>query len=311
MTQPDPKLRHGDLVELKTPDEILRTLDADGAIDHLPFMPEMLEYSGKRLRVSGRALTVCFSGAGSPRGFRGDDVVTLDNVRCSGAAHHGCQKACMVFWREAWLRKVDDAETPPTVAAQDNQRLRARLKISTGPKTYYCQASELPKAADSLSRRGRFETYRSGLRVGNFGAAQMVNSIGIWLFWKVRTMLLGIYARGSSKSTPVESLNLQPGEWVEVKPMKRIIETLNERGLNRGLYFSPDMRLMCGRRYRVKGRIDKIIVDGTGAERRLQNTVCLEGSTCGCAYLGFGMGGCSRCEVSYWREAWLIRAGGA
>ena len=74
-----------------------------------------------------------------------------------------------------------------------------------------------------------------------------------------------------------------------------IIETLDARGLNRGLYFSPDMRLLCGQRRRVRGRIDKIIVDGTGKMRQLRNTVCLEEATCGCDYMGFGMGGCSRC----------------
>ena len=60
----------------------------------------------------------------------------------------------------------------------------------------------------------------------------------------------------------LEGLNLQPGEWVEVKSMQSIIETLDERGYNRGLYFSPDMRLWCGRRCRVRGRLDRIIVDG-------------------------------------------------
>jgi hypothetical protein len=308
MNQLNVKFYHGDLVEVKTPDEILDTLDADGAAEHLPFMPEMLEYCGQRFRVSTRALTVCFSGAGSPLGFKGDDVVTLDGLRCSGTAHGGCQKACTIFWREAWLRKIGDAAPQSNGHSGDTERLRARLKISTGPKKYYCQASELAKAANPLSRWGRLERSFRGLLVGNFNVSQMLKSTGIWLFWKIRGMLLGIYTRGSSKSTSAESLGLQPGEWVEVKSMMEIIETLNDRGQNRGLYFSPDMRLLCGQRYRVKGRIDKIIVDGTGEERRLRDTVCLEGSTCGCAYLGFGMGGCSRCEVSYWREIWLRRA---
>ena len=104
------------------------------------------------------------------------------------------------------------------------------------------------------------------------------------------------------------ALNLQPGEWVEVKSMESIVETLNEKGYNRGLYFSPDMRLWCGKQCRVKGRLDKIIVDGTGQMRQLRNTVCLEGSTCGCSYMGFAMGGCSRCELTYWREIWLRRS---
>src|SRR5262245_45039589 len=39
--------------------EILATLDERGAIDGLPFMPEMLAYCGKRLRVELRADKTC------------------------------------------------------------------------------------------------------------------------------------------------------------------------------------------------------------------------------------------------------------
>ena len=91
-----------------------------------------------------------------------------------------------------------------------------------------------------------------------------------------------------------------------MKPLASIAETLNEGGYNRGLYFSPDMRLLCGERQRVKSRLDKIIVDGTGTMRQLHNTVYLEDSPCGCAHVAFG--GCSRGELSYWREIWLRRA---
>ena len=88
------------------------------------------------------------------------------------------------------------------------------------------------------------------------------------------------------------------------------METLDGRGNNRGLGFSLDMRLFCGRRLRVRARLDKIIVDGTGKMRQLRNTVSLEGSTCGCEYMGFSMDGCSRCELTYWREIWLRRLDG-
>ena len=46
MGQQSAKLRRGDFVEVKVPDEILQTLDAEGASDHLPFMAEMLEFCG-------------------------------------------------------------------------------------------------------------------------------------------------------------------------------------------------------------------------------------------------------------------------
>jgi hypothetical protein len=310
MRQQSSGLRRGDLVEVKTADEIVQTLDAAGALDNLPFMPEMLELSGQRFRVSRRANTVCIYEPGTPLGFNTDDVVTLEGVRCSGAAHDGCQKSCTICWREAWLRKVKHTAVQSHVGSRSTEQLQARLKVSSGPETYYCQASELKRATHSLSKKERIRGYLSGLRAGNFSALEMARSIGIWSFWRIRRMFLGVHARGSSGATPIESLNLQPGEWVEVKSLRSISETLNEHGFNRGLAFTPDMRRLCGRRLRVRDRLDRIIVDGTGKMRKLRNTVGLEGSTCGCAYMGFGMNDCSRCELTYWREIWLRRLDG-
>jgi hypothetical protein len=307
MNQLNARLRPGDLVEVRTPDEILQTLDADGTVDHLPFMPEMVQFCGRRFSVSARVVKVCATEfRSSMRGFRSDDVVLLDALRCSGAAHDGCQKACMIFWREAWLRKVEDATAPSQVTSEGMERLRVRLKTLTGPKTYFCQASELLKATTVLSRWERLRTCLSDVRARNCSAKQMAQRIAIWLFWRIRRKFLGESAHRGNTSTPVESLNLQPGEWVDVKPKESIAETLNEAGRNRGLYFMPGMRLSCGEQYRVKERIDKIIVDGTGEMRRLDHTVRLEGSLCGCAQTAFG--GCSRGEVAYWREIWLRRA---
>jgi hypothetical protein len=309
MKQLSARLRPGDLVEVKTPEEILQTLDAEGTLNDLPFMPEMLVFCGQRFRISRRAAMTCASIPGmiSPRGFKTHDVVTLDNVRCSGAAHDGCQKACAIFWREAWLREVKDSDNQSKIDSEDSERLKTHLKTSTSPNTYFCQASELAKVTYILSRWERLRKYLGGLRAGNFSPRQMANDIAIWLFWKTRRIFLGVYPRGGKKNSPAESLNLQPGEWVEVKSVESIVETLNEKGRNRGLEFFPGMHLFCGERYRVKGRLDRMIVDGTGEMRKLNNTVLLEGSTCRCAHLGFGMGGCSRCEFAYWREIWLRR----
>jgi hypothetical protein len=306
MTQNSARLRLGDLVEVKAPDEILETLDADGTLDFLPFMPEMLEFCGKRYQVSKRAVKICTSGTVSTmRAFRTDDVVLLDGLRCSGAHHDGCQKACMIFWREAWLRRVDQAEAQKKLESRGSEELRARLKTSTSPKIYFCQASELFKAASQLSRWERFAKCIDEIRSGNCSPLKLAQSISIWLAWRIRRVFLGAYARGNNKSTPMESLNLQPGELVKIKPMQSIMPTLNATAHNRGLWFSPDMRLLCGRERRVERRIDKLIVDGTGEMRQLRNTVYLEGSMCGCAHVAFG--GCSRREFVYWREIWLSR----
>jgi hypothetical protein len=325
------KLRRGDFVRVRNPEEILNTLDADGALDHLPFMPEMVQFCGKRFRVARRALTVCFSGPEGPRAFDRGNVVTLEDIRCSGLAHDGCQKACMIFWHESWLEKLDGTgvENEEETTAAGLVPLSNSLKIAANSHTYFCQASELSRATSLLpSRSAKMKQWFRGLLAGNFTIIEMARSFSIQLFWSIRRLfwslrgrVLGLYPWGirrlfwairrhvlgsdpcGSSSSPGMSLGLRPGDWVRVKSLESIVQTLDERWRNRGLQFTLDMRRWCGRKLRVGNRLDKIVVDGTGAMRVLRDTVCLEGVTCGCAYLG--LAGCSRCELTYWREAWL------
>src|SRR5207247_8641820 len=107
----------------------------------------------------------------------------------------------------------------------------------------------------------------------------------IFVFWQVRWLPLGQYGRRKTKSTPAETLNLQPGEWVEVKPVESIFRTLDQHANNRGLWFSPNMRLLCAQHRGVERRIEKLIVDGPGERRQLQHPGFLEGLHCGCAQL--------------------------
>jgi hypothetical protein len=300
------RLRSGDLVEIRTPEEIVRTLDINGTLDQLPFMPEMVEFCGKRFRVANRVIKTCsYTGSGTNmRAFSTDDIVTLYGLRCSGVDHDGCPKACMIFWREAWLQKIE-AAVVPTRADSDCTQLRARLKTLASQNTYFCQASELLNATKPLAKWERIGKCFFEVRAGNCTAIQMVERIGIWLFWRIRRVLLGEYARGRNRLTPTATLNLRPGEYVEVKPIQEIRETLDESGRNRGLYFSPDMRLLCEKPQKVERRLDKIIMDGTGAVRQMRDTVYLENSNCGCAHVA--LGGCPRSEFVYWREGWLRR----
>jgi len=301
------RLRPGDVVEVKSAQEILETLDSQGTLERLPFMPEMVDYCGQRFRVSKSVVKTCYYGLSTGmRKFPREDVVTLEGVRCSGDAHDGCQKACSIFWREAWLRRVDGPERPRVVPVDSGKpQLRSRLQTKSGPNTYFCQASEILNATHTLSRAERLWRCVAEVRSGNCGVLDMGRRIGIWLFWKIREALLGPYGRGQNKSTPTETLQLQSGEWVEVKPMNSITETLNEKSHNRGLYFTPAMRRHCGEPYRVERRLEKIIVDGTGVMRTMHNTVFLEGSLCECSCVAFG--GCPRGEHAYWREIWLRR----
>jgi len=100
-------LRVGELVEVRSADEILATLDAKGEIDGLPFMPEMLQFCGRRLRIFRTAHKTCDTITGQLVARRMEHCVHLEGARCDGAAHGGCQAGCLLFWKEAWLKRVE------------------------------------------------------------------------------------------------------------------------------------------------------------------------------------------------------------
>ena len=64
-TVPAKGLRVGDLVEVRSADEIMATLDERGELENLPFMPEMLKFCGQRLTVDKVAHKLCDTMYGS------------------------------------------------------------------------------------------------------------------------------------------------------------------------------------------------------------------------------------------------------
>src|SRR5438876_946864 len=106
------KVLAGDWVEVRSKEEILGTLDKSGCLDALPLMPQMLAYSGRRFKVLSRAYKTCDTVSGHYAGRSLPDGIHLD-VRCDGATHGGCQAGCLLFWKQAWLKPVDEPVPPP------------------------------------------------------------------------------------------------------------------------------------------------------------------------------------------------------
>ena len=95
-----PPLRPGDVVEVRPVTEILATLDKDGALNGMPFMPEMIAHIGRRYTVTWRVDKICntVDKSGSRR-MR--STVYLEDLRCDGSADGGCQAGCKIYWKEA------------------------------------------------------------------------------------------------------------------------------------------------------------------------------------------------------------------
>ena len=126
MTSVDTRpLRPGDVVEVRSAAEILATLDGDAALDRMPFMPEMARHAGRRYTVTRRVDKICdtIAATGSRRMHA---TVYLEDLRCDGSGHGGCQAGCKLYWKEAWLRRVDDNSG----ASRCEQRGRCQARAS-------------------------------------------------------------------------------------------------------------------------------------------------------------------------------------
>jgi hypothetical protein len=275
-------------------------------------MPEMTACCGGVFRVLRHASQICIDGSklcggeSALREFAGNDVYVLEGLRCDGAAHGGCGRSCVMMWKAAWLNAVAVGTTdlPPETKALEI--LRDRLPTQTASGSYFCQSTEMIRTTRHLSFRGRLGKLVEQVSRGNRSVFRVLLGLWVWLYWKLSHRIRGVYPKGTQSPTPVESLGLQVGERVQVKSLSEILKTLDVKGCNRGLHFSPDMIPYCGKQCEVLCRADRIIVEGLGTTRALRNTVILKHVNCDADTYAFG--GCSRDDVIYWREIWLRRA---
>ena len=313
-------IKAADIVEVRSREEILATLDAHGRLDGLPFMPEMFEFCGRRFRVYRRAEKTCDT-IMECRSRRMRDTVHLEGVRCDGDAHGGCEAGCLIFWKEAWLRPVGQAcqrpiDAPPTLCTEEAVARATRATSSPdGTERFACQATDLLQATSAL-QWWDVRQYARELRCGNVAAPRMgavlVRAAVRALRRRVPGVPLGSIRRSSKERTPkgrtpIVRLDLRPGELVQVKSREEIALTLDTQGRNRGLFFDVEMLPYCGRTFRVLRRVQRIIDERTGRMLHLPNDcIVLDGVVCSGEQSRRRLF-CPRSIVPYWREIWLRR----
>jgi hypothetical protein len=343
------KLRVGDWVEVRSKGEILSTLDGDGRLDGMPFMPEMFAFCGKKFQVHKRAHKTCDT-VFPVRGRRVDRAVHLD-TRCDGGAHGGCQASCLLFWKDDWLKPVSETSPEASSVPSDQTSVSTSNSSSTAAcaesdvwagataanasgrdPVYVCQATQLPYATTSLEWwdvRQYVEDYVSGnvslWRIvcgGVYFLYYEISKAGIGLGRPMRWFYDTFYPvwRGApfprrhgtipeAEATPVKPLDLQPGELVRIKPYKEVLNTLNTRDRNRGLYFDAEEVPYCGKTVRVLKRVTRIIHERTGKMLEMKTPcVILDSVVCESRYSECRLF-CPRGIYSYWREIWLERVG--
>lgn len=336
-------LRAGEKVRVKSREAILATLDQEGMLDRLPFMPEMLKYCGGEFAVYKRAEKTCdtIEKTGARRVMH---AVHLEGIRCDGSAHGGCGARCLMYWNEAWLERLENgiassAMAKPEVAhpvgysgpLTEVQLLATTTRPSAGGsaeegKVYRCQITDLRNFSTPLSSLD-ISQYIRDLQCGNIGVGAILSSfmfrlyqrlmgfpgfrVWLWMYDTFQNVRGGVpfpYKEGRLEGkTPSDKLNLQSGELVQIKSHEEILNTLDKNNKNRGLWFDAEQVPYCGKTAKVLCRVEKIINERTGKMMKLPNDcLILEGVYCRAHYSSDRLF-CPRSIYSYWREIWLKR----
>lgn len=318
-------LRAGDWVEVRSKEEILRTLDERGELESMPFMPEMFAFCGKRFRVYKRAHKTCDT-VNDYKGRKLKDAVHLEGTRCDGQSHGGCQAGCLLFWKTAWLKPVDGHASEPDESASQAMHkepdcTRATLDLATRingtvPEDvrYRCQATEILRATTPLSPLEPWQYIRD-LSSRNITPMQLFRYMTLAILRTMMVTLRNLKAKWRGRAWPAGNhvtptafrvtLNLQPGDTVQIRSHKEIMATLNSERKNLGLSFDSDMAQFCGSKHKVLHRVERIIDEKTGKMITIsRDCIVLEDVICrglDCRQRLF----CPRGVFTYWREAWL------
>ena len=320
-------LRRGDQVRVKSAQEILALLDSVGAVDELPFMPEMLPLCGQSFEVQARADKTCdtINLTGCNREM--DNTVHLVGARCDGSGHGGCQAGCLLFFKESWLERTSSPGAQPSVTpsaeggAGDVDPDEAALSqvladnTQTSPGTYRCQATQLLDASRTMPA---LRHYARDVKTRNVPLLLWLRGVLLSLFDRyqqfsrhrlpARLRIGGgeelPIVRGTLTKTPVEHLGLEPGDLVEVKSLAEIRATLDGNQRNRNLWYDREMVRYCGTQMRVVRRVERLLDEKTGRMIEMKTPcVILDGAVCVGDYHKL----CPRHVYAYFREIWLRR----
>ncbi|WP_432986458.1 hypothetical protein [Dactylosporangium sp. CA-233914] len=254
-----------------------------------------------------------------------ENAVHLQGLRCDGGGHGGCQAGCMIFWKNAWLRKIEGAEAAaPAPEAPAGVKTLPLIEINArgaafedGAERFKCQATELLRAAPSVLPLLELGQFTKDVRTGNFGVGWTVRAFGVGVYnrfqrasnkslprWaRIRGGREWGYLRGRAEGkTPDARTGLRAGDLVRVKSRKEIEPTLNAELLNRGMGFDAEMARFCGRSARVQRRVEQIIDENTGRMIYMKSPCwVLDNVICEGAFNA----NCPRAITPYWREIWL------
>jgi hypothetical protein len=337
----------GEIVEVRSQGEILATLDENGRLNAMPFMPEMLQYCGKQFRVYKVAHKTCDNI--QPWNMRTvKNAVHLTGVRCDGRVHGSCDAGCLIFWNESWLKRADagfvkssqvvesgSATPAPPLAAANGVAIpipevlqRAGLKGKdpvTGEDIYSCQATALREFTSDLPSWNLWQ-YVLDVRSGNLNRGlgdskgEKLLEVLLGIVDVFRTLLIQVFNKLQSVRKGVQYPHVQalpatpPSDELHLQPGE-FVQVKSRQEIfatldkkNRNRGLLFDTEML-----KYCGGTFRVlkrvnqIVDEKNGKMLRMKSSCIILDGSACAADYHKL--CPRAIYHYWREGWLRRVG--
>jgi hypothetical protein len=162
----------------------------------------------------------------------------------------------------------------------------------------------------SLGFVTRILTLRGLQKLMGIGVAYRV---WLWLYNRIATragMPAHFDVHGAipnGQPTPPSGSDLRAGDWVRVRSLGDIVQTINASNRNKGLSFDHEAVGYCGSRYQVHSVVEKIIDERKGTMLAMHNPcITLAGAICKGEYSPRRLM-CPRASIHYFRPLWVER----
>jgi hypothetical protein len=101
-------LKIGELVQVKSHEEIRQTINVNGVNRGMRFDTEMVKYCGRTFVVQSRVMKIINEETGKMMHMKNPCII-LNDVFCRAECtpmRLGCPRAVNTYWREIWLRRA-------------------------------------------------------------------------------------------------------------------------------------------------------------------------------------------------------------
>ena len=100
------KFKSGDIVKVRSREQIEQTLDEKNQFEGVEFMETMWPYCGETHRVFKRVERILDPYEDRLRKCK--NMVILEGLFCHGDPAHAleCDRTCLYYWKESWLERI-------------------------------------------------------------------------------------------------------------------------------------------------------------------------------------------------------------